>query len=135
MDDEVSVVAMNFPLVESVGLRAKRARWSVVEDRGYRAGLTQEREQLRRTWLLGVQKSGYVHAHVFNEPEACRWVLIQTARWILVNRSLGDRPRAPRRHHDPAACLLADRTPRPLFPGASGVPVRIGVRRLQAVGG
>ena len=44
-----------------------------------RAGLTQERNYLRRTWLPGAQNGGLVHAHVFNEPEACRWILIHVA--------------------------------------------------------
>jgi hypothetical protein len=44
-----------------------------------RAGLTQERNHLCRTWLPGAQNGGLVHAHVFNEPEACRWILIHAA--------------------------------------------------------
>ena len=58
------------------------------------AGLTQERNHLRRTWLLGAQKGGFVHAYVFSEPEACRWLLIQTERWILVDRPPRERPSA-----------------------------------------
>lgn len=52
----------------------------------YWAGLTQERKHLRRTWLPSAQKGGFAHAHVFDEPEACRWILIQAARRILVDR-------------------------------------------------
>jgi hypothetical protein len=37
------------------------------------AGLTHERNHLRRTWLPGAQ-GGFVHAHVSNLPEACRWI-------------------------------------------------------------
>jgi len=54
LDDKMSVAAMNVP---PCGLGRTALREPAVAS------------------LMG----GFVHAHVFNEPEACRWILIDVA--------------------------------------------------------
>ena len=75
----VSVATMIVPLWESVGLRSKSpADASLMRIAASCAGPTQDRNHLRRARFLGAQK-GVVHAHAFNEPEACRRILIHAA--------------------------------------------------------
>ena len=90
VDDEVSVAAMISPLAGiDRSARQKPVGASLMRIAACRAGLTEERSHLRGTWLPGAQNGGLVHAHVFNEPEACHWILIHVAGTLrAVHRGL-----------------------------------------------
>ena len=90
VDDEVSVAAMISPLAGiDRSARQKPVGASLMRIAACRAGLTEERSHLRGTWLPGAQNGGLVHAHAFNEPEACHWILIHVAGTLrAVHRGL-----------------------------------------------
>ena len=79
-DDEVSVAVMIPPLRNRSDCAPKEpAEASLMRIAACRAGLTHERNNLRRTWLPGAQKGGLILARVFNKAEACRRILIHAA--------------------------------------------------------